>query len=114
MLHKVSEDTRPMSLNENQRSLILNHADRLLSTRAWPKTICPSELARALSGAELDTLNATTWRDTMDIIRQLLWEKRASGEVEVMQKGEVVTAESLKDIRGPIRVRMAKTQVSQV
>ena len=50
----------------------------------------------------------------MDIIRQLLWEKRASGEVEVMQKGEVVTAESLKDIRGPIRVRMAKTQVSQV
>ncbi|EMD90492.1 hypothetical protein COCC4DRAFT_186885 [Bipolaris maydis ATCC 48331] len=103
-----------MSLNDNQRSLILNHADRLLTTRAWPKTICPSEIASALSGTELDTLNATTWRDTVDIIRQLLWEKRASGGVEVMQKGEVVATESLEDIRGPNRVRMTNTQVSQV
>lgn len=38
----------------------------------------------------------------MDSIRQLLWDKRASGEVEVMQKGQVVVAESLEDIRGPI------------
>jgi hypothetical protein len=97
-----------MLLNDTQRGLILHHADRLLTTRAWPKTICPSEIARALSNSELETLNAATWRDTMGSIRQILWEKRASGEVEVMQKGEVVAAESLEDVKGPIRVRMVK------
>lgn len=97
-----------MSLNDSQRGIILRHADHLLSTRAWPKTICPSEIARALSGAELEVLNASTWRDTMDSIRQVLWDKRAAGEVEVMQKGEVVAAESLEEVRGPIRVRIVK------
>lgn len=97
-----------MPLNDIQRGLILHHADRLLGTRAWPKTICPSEIARALSDAELETLDAATWRDTMDSIRLVLWDKRVAGEVEVMQKGEVVVAESLEHIRGPIRVRKVK------
>ncbi|EOA90225.1 uncharacterized protein SETTUDRAFT_158833 [Exserohilum turcica Et28A] len=99
-----------MPLNDSQRRVILEHADRLLSTRAWPKTICPSEIARAFSTAELEVLDASSWRETMDSIRQLLWDKRASGEVEVMQKGQVVVAESLEDIRGPIRVRMVKAE----
>ncbi|USP78282.1 hypothetical protein yc1106_05556 [Curvularia clavata] len=102
-----------MPLNDTQRGLILHHADRLLSTRAWPKTICPSEIARALSDAELETLNAAAWRDAMDSIRLVLWEKRVAGEVEVMQKGEVVVAESLEDIRGPIRVRKMKDAAQQ-
>lgn len=97
-----------MPLDDAQRGVILHHADRLLSARAWPKTICPSEIARALSDAELEALNAATWRESMDSIRLVLWEKRAAGQVEVMQKGEVVAAESLEDIRGPIRVRKAK------
>lgn len=109
-----SADTGAMLLNDAQRRLIAHHADRLLSTRAWPKTICPSEIARALSDTELEALNAATWRDTMDSVRLVLWEKRASGEVEVMQKGEVVAAESLEDIRGPIRARLAKDVVSKV
>jgi hypothetical protein len=41
----------------------------------------------------------------MDVVRRVMWEKREAGEVEVMQKGEVVDVESLEDIRGPIRVR---------
>jgi hypothetical protein len=41
----------------------------------------------------------------MDPIRQLVWEMREAGEVEVMQKGEVIDAESLEDIKGPMRVR---------
>lgn len=44
----------------------------------------------------------------MDDIRQIVWEKRGAGEVEVLQKGEVVWVESLEDIRGPIRVRLVK------
>jgi hypothetical protein len=94
-----------MALNDAQKSLILSHASRLLDSRQHPKTICPSEIARAFSASELQTLGALEWRDTMDAVRQVMWEKRDAGEVEVMQKGEVVNVESLEDIRGPIRVR---------
>lgn len=41
----------------------------------------------------------------MGHIRQIMWERREAGQVEVMQKGQVVDVESLEDIRGPIRVR---------
>ncbi|XPS81249.1 hypothetical protein M3J09_013189 [Ascochyta lentis] len=94
-----------MALDDQQRTVILQHANRLLSTRDYPKTICPSEVARALSSSELSSLNAPDWRATMDPIRQLVWEMREAGEVEVLQKGEVLGMERLEDIRGPIRVR---------
>lgn len=94
-----------MALDEDQRSVILHHAHRLLQMRDFPKTICPSEIARALSPGELHTLGASEWRDTMGAIREVMWEKRQAGEVEVLQKGEVVEAERLEDIRGPIRLR---------
>jgi hypothetical protein len=96
-------------LDDTQRSVILSHASRLLDARQYPKTICPSEIARAFSAAELQTLGASEWRDTMGAVRQVMWEKREAGEVEVMQKGEVVDVESLEDIRGPIRVRKVQT-----
>ncbi len=53
-------------------------------------------------------MDASEWRDAMDDVRQVVWEKKEAGEVEVMQKGEVVHVENLEDIRGPIRVRNAK------
>jgi hypothetical protein len=92
-------------LGEAQKAVILSHAERLLNARQYPKTICPSEIARAFSTAELQTLGASQWRDAMDAVRRVMWDKRQAGEVEVMQKGEVVHVESLEDIRGPIRVR---------
>lgn len=97
-----------MALDEDQRSVILHHATRLLQTRDFPKTICPSEIARALTSGELQTLGASHWRDTMGAIRDIMWEKHQAGEVEVLQKGEVVDAERLEDIRGPIRLRNVK------
>jgi hypothetical protein len=97
-----------MALGDTQKEIILRHANRLLGARDFPKTICPSEVARAMSREELQTLGASEWRDTMDDVRQVVWEKRQAGEVEVMQKGEVVAVESLADIRGPIRVRNVK------
>jgi hypothetical protein len=98
-----------MALNNAQKSVILSHASRLLDSRQYPKTICPSEIARAFSAAELQTLGASEWRNTMDAVRQVMWEKREAGEVEVMQKGEVVDAESLEDIRGPMRLRKVQS-----
>jgi hypothetical protein len=97
-----------MALGDTQKTIILRHANRLLGARDFPKTICPSEIARALSREELDALGAAEWRETMDDVRRVVWEKREAGEVEVMQKGEVVDVESLEDIRGPIRVRNVK------
>jgi hypothetical protein len=104
---RVSSEMEP-SLDDAQRTLILSHASRLLDARQYPKTICPSEIARAFSAPELQTLGALEWRDTMGAVRQVMWEKREAGEVEVMQKGEVVEVESLEDIRGPIRVRKVR------
>lgn len=98
-----------MAFDDQQQAIILQHANRLLSMREYPKTICPSEVARALSSSELSSLDVPDWRATMDPIRQILWEMRQAGEVEVLQKGEVVNAERLEDIRGPIRVRKAQT-----
>lgn len=93
------------NLDNEQKSLIVSHAERLLDARQYPKTICPSEIARAFSVSELQTLGVSEWRDTMDVVREVMWEKREAGEVELMQRGEVVDAESLDEIRGPIRVR---------
>lgn len=79
---------------------------RLLNSREFPKTICPSEVARALSKTELEELHVTQWRDLMPEIRRRVWVMRDAGEVEIMQKGEVLGREvGLEDVKGPIRVR---------
>ena len=98
-----------MPLNKEQVSVILAHAYRLLSARNYPKTICPSEVARALSIAELEVLNAESWRDTMESVREVVWDLRDEGVVEVLQTGQVLGGDvNLEDVRGPIRVRSKK------
>jgi hypothetical protein len=95
-----------MPLDEERRAIILTHTIRMVSTREFPKTICPSEVARAFSPAELQTLDASSWRDTMDPIREVVWELRGEGQIEILQKGQVLSNEvELGDVRGPIRVR---------
>lgn len=88
------------------QSIIKPHLDRLLSARAHPKTICPSEVARALTQDELHAANASDWRVLMPTIREMLWEMRSLKEVEILQKGEPVSEEiELRDVKGPIRAR---------
>jgi hypothetical protein len=99
-----------MALDDQQREVILKHTHRLISARDYPKTICPSEVARALSASELSALHAPDWRATMVDVRELVWELREQGEVEVLQTGEVLDVESLSDIKGPIRVRKVQAQ----
>jgi hypothetical protein len=93
-----------MSLKASNKDLISQHLQPLLNKREWPKTICPSEVARALSTPELAQLGAESWRDAMPDIRDVVWEMRENGEVEVLQKGEVIEG-SIAEIHGPIRVR---------
>ena len=82
------------------------HLQRLLSARAHPKTICPSEVARSLSPTELKTTGVSDWRDLMPVIREHVWREFQKGHVEILQKGEVLDPRiELAEIKGPIRVR---------
>ena len=83
-----------------------HHLARLLQQRAHPKTICPSEAARALSSTELVQIGANSWRDLMPAIRQEVFRMRDNGELEILQKGQVLGDElGYEDISGPIRLR---------
>lgn len=90
----------------DQESLLQERLNELLDKRDAPKTICPSEVPRSLSSADIRALGASEWRELMPRVREILWEMRDRGEVEIMQRGEPIAAESnLEDIRGPIRAR---------
>ena len=58
-----------------------------------PKTICPSEAARAL---------AEDWRPLMPEVREVAYGMADRGRLEVTQSGRVVDGRSA---RGPIRLR---------
>jgi len=98
-----SDSAQASNLHEDP---IVRELKRLLQSRVFPKTICPSEVARALSKTELEAYDAVEWREVMPEIRKRVWELRDAGEVEVMQKGEVLSYDvGLEEVKGPIRVR---------
>ena len=92
-----------------------------LSQRAYPKTICPSEVARSLSAAEIHAVvscssdsnsngngnSDSNWRDAMPAIREVAWRMRdEDGSVEILQGGMVLGEDvGVGDVRGPIRLR---------
>lgn len=89
-------------------SAIESHINRLLASRQSPKTFCPSEVARALTHAELQASGYTCWRDAVPDIRSVLSAMRQENEVEVLQKGVVLEGDlgaGLENVVGPIRVR---------
>ena len=90
----------------DNKDVLIPHVHRLLSSRDYPKTICPSEVARTLTAAELRTCETTDWRNLMPAIRDILWNMRENGEVEILQKGSVVPQDiELAEVKGPIRAR---------
>ncbi len=66
----------------------------LLERRGPGKTICPSDAARALAGKN--------FRPLMDMARAAAAELVADGEIDVLQRGQVV---DISQVRGPIRLR---------
>lgn len=66
----------------------------LLNARSADSSICPSDVARAMSPDD--------WRPLMDPVREAAGAMVEAGEVEITQKGEVV---DLGTVRGPIRIR---------
>jgi hypothetical protein len=98
--------SKPLPYRPTMAEPLRTHLSALLQSRAHPKTLCPSEVARALTPTELETCGATNWRDLMPAIRVIAWEMRARGELEILQRGEVLGMEvGVEDVRGPVRVR---------
>ncbi|MGZ5364875.1 MAG: DUF3253 domain-containing protein [Mycobacterium sp.] len=67
----------------------------LARERAPAKTICPSDAARAVGGDR--------WRDLMEQARRIARDLASAGQVEIMQRGEVLDPDA--QWRGPIRIR---------
>ena len=95
-----------MSATAELDTVVKTHLYHLLSKRTYPKTICPSEVARSLSTNELDILGVSNWRDLMPMVRIVLWEMRDRGEVEILQRGSPIPSTiGVQDVQGPIRAR---------
>lgn len=88
------------------------HLERLLNSRKHPKSICPSEAARAMSPAQLVDAHAAHWRELMGAVRTILFEMRAAGTVEILQRGQVLPLTvGADEVKGPIRARLAMVVV---
>ena len=96
-----------MASNEALPAVVMQHLDALLDKRTYPKTLCPSEVARALSTAELQDINVSSWRNLMPRLRSLCFTLRDEGKLEILQRGQVQT-KSQTETRGPIRIRKVK------
>lgn len=66
----------------------------LLAQRSAEATVCPSEVARALS--------ADDWRPLMPQVRAVAIEMARQGDLEIRQHGQALSAEAA--LRGPIRL----------
>jgi Protein of unknown function (DUF3253) len=83
-----------MTASSDLRTTLLG----LLNQRGPGKTICPSEVARALSPED--------WRELMPTVREIGVELAAEGQIVVRQRGQVVNP---KTARGPIRYGLANS-----
>ena len=79
---------------------------KAVQAREFPKTCCPSEVARSLPKEELGELGCTDWRAAMVVVREAAWELRQREKLDITQKGEAIDVTSLSDIKGPIRLRV--------
>lgn len=68
---------------------------RMATERGPGKTICPSEVARAMF--------AQNWRNHMNEIRDTAIKLQQQGKVSITQKGVEI---SVEDIKGPIRIKI--------
>jgi hypothetical protein len=70
---------------------------RLTAACGPGRSICPSDVARALAGGE-----EGPWRPLMGAVRQAALGLQREGRVEILRKGKPVPSE---EVRGVIRLR---------
>lgn len=84
-----------MSLPDRQA--IADEILRQTGARGADKSICPSEVARALAGPD-------AWRRLMGPVRDAAAALSRAGAIEILRKGRAVPPE---EMRGVIRLRIA-------
>jgi hypothetical protein len=67
----------------------------LTADRGLGKSICPSEVARALR---------PDWQTLMTAVRQVACRLASAGQIEILRKGRPISPE---DVKGVIRLRQA-------
>ena len=96
----------PNPVSDSPDDILLQTLSQLIHARSYPKTICPSEVARALTSNQVQLVGANNWRELMPRIRELCCALRDEGKVEILQQGVALASDTkLEDIKGPIRVR---------
>ncbi|MCV9996048.1 DUF3253 domain-containing protein [Paeniglutamicibacter sp. ZC-3] len=85
------EAPEPQAFNERISATI-----RALLRKRIDSSICPSEVARIVSG------KGDAWRDHMSKVRRVASEMACRGEIVATQKGIPVEADN---VRGPIRLK---------
>lgn len=88
---------RQQRLSERFNALIRAKIIELVTARGIKKTVCPSEVARALS--------PRAWRDLMPTVRKIGAQLVKEGLILVTQRGTIV---DLSTVRGPVRFGLAK------
>ncbi|WP_295773279.1 DUF3253 domain-containing protein [uncultured Mucilaginibacter sp.] len=78
-----------------KENIISNTVLAMATERGADKTICPSEVARALYN--------THWRKHMEEVRQAAIVLHQQGRVSITQKGKPV---DVNHIKGPIRIKI--------
>ncbi|KAG0586133.1 hypothetical protein KC19_2G066900 [Ceratodon purpureus] len=95
--HVVEEEQgNPRGDEDKVREELKDKILELLQKRAESSTMCPSEAPRAL--------HPETWRDLMDVTREVARQLALDGRIEITQKGRAVDPEA--PLRGPIRLRL--------
>ncbi|KAL9028760.1 MAG: hypothetical protein Q9196_002928 [Gyalolechia fulgens] len=110
-LNRTLRITYMLQDDSKTMEIVTEHLNSILHSREHPKTICPSEVARALSRTELSDVGVSDWRHLMNPVRAILFDMRSKGQVEILQRGKVIPQiSSLEEIRGPIRARLVPLQ----
>ena len=84
-------------MTEPDEATITAEILRQTAARGPAKSICPSEVARALAGGD-----EGPWRPLMTPVREAAVALLKAGEIEILRKGKPVPPEQ---VRGVIRLR---------
>ena len=87
------------AMTTEQEDAIASEILRQTTARGPDKSICPSEVARALAGGE-----DGPWRPLMGPVRQSAIALATAGRIEILRKGKPVPMDA---VRGVIRLRQA-------
>jgi hypothetical protein len=85
---------KPVKINETE---IAQTIQTLVAERGAGKTICPSEVARAIAGEHPDA-----WGRLMQPVRRVAVRLAKAGEVAIMRKGKPI--EDPDDFKGIYRI----------